>query len=110
MQDLQVDSNAEVQRHLRSRSCASGRSAALPSAATVENVEEKFGGFRIHVSHANDAIRGRIELANEEALHTCEVCGQPGTLREGDWIKTLCDEHAGARGARDDSRDIGRNR
>lgn len=24
------------------------------------------------------------------------ICGQPGTLREGDWIKTLCDEHADA--------------
>jgi hypothetical protein len=49
----------------------------------------------------NDAIRQRIEAAKQESFHTCEVCGQPGTLREGDWIKTLCDEHARACGVND---------
>jgi hypothetical protein len=24
----------------------------------------------------------------------CEVCGKLGQLREGGWIKTLCDQHA----------------
>jgi hypothetical protein len=67
----------------------------------ILQVKEKFGGLRIHVNHANDAIRQRIEAAIQESFHTCEVCGQPGTLREGTWIKTLCDEHAGAGGARD---------
>jgi hypothetical protein len=32
--------------------------------------------------------------AKVESLHTCEVCGQPGTRRYGSWIRTLCDEHA----------------
>jgi len=32
------------------------------------------------------------EAAKDESFHTCEVCGQSGTPREGDWIKTLCDE------------------
>jgi hypothetical protein len=44
-------------------------------------VKEKFGGLR-------------IETAVHESFHTCEVCGQPGELREDSWIKTLCDEHA----------------
>ena len=43
----------------------------------------------------------RIEGAKEESFHICEVCGQLGTLREGQWIKTLCDDRAGARGARE---------
>jgi hypothetical protein len=60
----------------------------------ILQVKEKFGGLRIHVNHANDAIRQRIETAIQESLHTCEVCGQPGRLREEGWIKTLCDEHA----------------
>jgi len=64
----------------------------------VLQVKEKFGGLRIHVNHANDAIRQRIEAAIQESFHSCEVCGQPGKLREGDWIKTLCDEHASALG------------
>jgi hypothetical protein len=45
-------------------------------------------------NHANDAIRQRIEAAEMESFHTCDVCGQPGERREVHWIKTLCDEHA----------------
>jgi hypothetical protein len=64
----------------------------------VPQVKEKFGGLRIHVTYANDAIRQRIEAAKEESFGTCEVCLQTGTLREGDWIKTLCEEPASASG------------
>jgi hypothetical protein len=68
----------------------------------VVQVKEKFGGLRFHVNGVNDAIRQRIRTAQEESLHTCEVCGQPGKRREGGWIKTLCDEHAAsANGARE---------
>jgi hypothetical protein len=52
--------------------------------------------LRIHVNYANDAIRQRIETAIQECFHTREVCRQPGQWREGQWIKTLCDEHASA--------------
>jgi hypothetical protein len=68
----------------------------------VLQVKEKFGGLRFYVNHANDAIRQRIEAAIQESFHTCEVCGQPGKLREGDWIKTLCDEHAASGQEADD--------
>jgi hypothetical protein len=68
----------------------------------VLQVKEKFGGLRFYVNcRGNDAIRQRIGIAADESFHTCEVCGQPGTLREGRWIKTLCDLHdAGKSGAR----------
>jgi len=47
-------------------------------------VKEKFGGLRFYVNcRRNEAIRQRIEAAIQESFHTCEVCGQPGTLREG---------------------------
>jgi hypothetical protein len=60
----------------------------------VLQVKEKFGGLRFYVnSRRNEAIRQRIGIAADESFHTCEVCGQPGTLREDRWIKTLCDEH-----------------
>jgi hypothetical protein len=65
----------------------------------VLQVKEKFGGLRFNVNHANDAIRQRIGTAADESFCTCEVCGQPGKLREDGWIKTLCDEHANAYGA-----------
>jgi hypothetical protein len=60
----------------------------------VLQVKEKFGGMRIHVNHANDAIRRRIEAGEQEYSLTCEVCGKPGKLRERRSIKTLCDEDA----------------
>jgi hypothetical protein len=61
----------------------------------VLQVKEKFGGLRFYVNcRRNDAIRQRILAAIEESFHTCEVCGQPGKLRENGLIKTLCDEHA----------------
>jgi hypothetical protein len=59
----------------------------------VLQVKEKFGGLRFYVNHASDAIRQRIEVAEEESFHTCEICGRPGNQREGAWSKTLCDLH-----------------
>jgi hypothetical protein len=59
----------------------------------VTQVKEKFGGLRFYVNHKSDAIDQRIEAATEEASRTCEVCGQPGKMRQGRCIKTLCDEH-----------------
>jgi len=62
--------------------------------------KEKFGGLRIHLNHANDAIRQGLDAAREESLHTA-ICGELGKWREGDWIKTRCDEHRVAPGARE---------
>jgi hypothetical protein len=60
----------------------------------VLQVKEKFGGLRFYVNcRENVAIDGRIGLAMQESLRTCEICGQPGILRQGRCIKTLCDEH-----------------
>jgi hypothetical protein len=62
----------------------------------VLQVKQKFGEPRFYVSHRRtDAIQQRIEAAQLESLRTCEVCGQPGSRREGDWSPVVCDEHAG---------------
>jgi len=67
----------------------------------VLQVKEKFGGLRFYVNCRKEgAIRQRIGIATDESFHTCEVCGQPGTLREGRSIRTLCDEHGSAHGGR----------
>ena len=69
----------------------------------VLQVKEKFGGLRFYVNcRRNEAIRQRIGIAGDESFRTCEICGQPGTLRERRSIKTLCDEHnASEPGARE---------
>ncbi len=46
------------------------------------------------VDEALEAISAAEELAEARAMHTCEVCGEPGLLRRGSWMQTLCDEHA----------------
>lgn len=59
----------------------------------VLQVKQKLGGLRVHINHSTKVIRNRIEAAQLKSLRTCEVCGQPGSRREGDWICTACDEH-----------------
>jgi hypothetical protein len=67
---------------------------ASSSQFEVLQVKEKFGGLRFYVNcRRNEAIRQRIGIAADESFRTCEICGQPGTLREARCIKTLCDEH-----------------
>jgi hypothetical protein len=59
-------------------------------------VKEKFGGLRIYtedtlISDTED-VHEIIRVAEDKAWKTCEYCGQPGKLRGGNWLKTLCDE------------------
>jgi hypothetical protein len=60
---------------------------------TVEQVKEKFGGLRFYYSGGDSFIDGLVSMAEVWACDTCEVCGNPGTLRDLPWMKTLCDEH-----------------
>lgn len=56
-------------------------------------VKEKFGGLRFYYEGGDEHIHGMVRMAESWASVTCEVCGKPGQLRSGGWIKTLCDEH-----------------
>jgi hypothetical protein len=57
-------------------------------------VKEKFGGLRIYVSDHTPEVDQLIAEAERKSFETCEVCGNPGDLRGGGWLKTLCGEHA----------------
>lgn len=77
-------------------------------------LKEKLGGMRAYHSVDReacgdalaDAIRAKVrplvEAAEIAALKTCSVCGEPGELRRGGWIRTLCDAHARERERHDD--------
>jgi len=56
-------------------------------------IKEKFGGLRFYYNGGDDACRHYVEFAEAMSYKTCEVCGNIGEVREGGWIKTLCDEH-----------------
>jgi hypothetical protein len=59
----------------------------------VLQVKQTFGGLRFYTNLSSEAIRERINAAGLESVRTCQVCGQPGRLREHGWIKIVCDEH-----------------
>lgn len=59
----------------------------------ASQVKEKYGGLRFYMTHTSDEIEDLIQVAEVEADKTCEWCGEPGTLRNGGWMVTLCDKH-----------------
>jgi hypothetical protein len=59
----------------------------------IFDVKEKFGGLRFYINNGSKEIFNRIERAEIESTTICEVCGEPGKLRNHSWIKTLCDTH-----------------
>jgi hypothetical protein len=64
----------------------------VPQVVAVQ-VKEKFGGLRFYYEGGDDHISGMVRMAESWAANTCEECGAPGTVRQGGWIRTLCDEH-----------------
>lgn len=68
-------------------------------------IKEKFGGLRYYISAPPGCdvkkvaqIRDLIDAAEEASFHTCEVCGQPGSMDQtGGWMKTLCPVHIAKR-------------
>ena len=59
----------------------------------VQQVKEKFGTLRFYAP-GNDRIYHLISLAEWLSAETCEDCGRYGKIREGGWIRTLCDKCA----------------
>ena len=64
----------------------------LPEGFEIIQVKEKFGSLRVYPNYDNEKIYDRINQAEKEASETCESCGKPGELKEGGWMRTLCEE------------------
>lgn len=56
-------------------------------------VKEKFGGLRFYINSAPDEVHKLIREAEDKSYEICEQCGEPGEMRKGGWIVTLCDKH-----------------
>ena len=58
----------------------------------VEQVKEKYGGLRFYVNVYMDDVENLIREYEMKSFAVCEVCGQPGELRDDrHWLVTLCD-------------------
>lgn len=58
---------------------------------TLMTVKEKFGKLRVYMDHSTPSLELAIDLAERISGRTCEKCGNVGTLRNNDWLRTLCD-------------------
>lgn len=72
----------------------------------VRQVQEEYAGLYFDALPSVDCssperFREAVDEGEREAGRTCEVCGRYGSMmRQGDWLITLCDDDARARGAR----------
>jgi hypothetical protein len=63
-------------------------------------VKEKFGTLRFYMEGEDSRMLDLIQEAERQSASTCEMCGIQGRLREGGWLKTLCDWCAAKRDRR----------
>ena len=63
-------------------------------------IKEKYGTLRAYYIIKTDAkftnadyqmVENAIDQAEKESETTCEDCGKEGELRDGGWMRTLCD-------------------
>ena len=62
----------------------------------ASQVKEKFGGLRFYIEPHDestyDEVCECISEAEEKSYKICEICGKPGELRSGGWLRTTCDK------------------
>lgn len=58
----------------------------------IHQIKEKFAGLRVYLNFYNTEVRSLIERAEEEAEHTCEICGTKENvgMTVNGWLTTKC--------------------
>lgn len=59
----------------------------------ITQAKEKHGELSVNYAGGDTYAGGLIDMAEALSAHTCEVCGKPGQLSEGDVLRTRCTEH-----------------
>lgn len=68
----------------------------------ILQIKEKFGGLRFYARPVFEEVKPLVLAAEERAYRTCEICGQPGELRDKlAWWSTLCEDHFAEQRARE---------
>jgi hypothetical protein len=63
----------------------------------IFQIKEKWGGLRIYTNVMNKKVDKKLLEIMKKSYYICEDCGNPGNLRAGERMKTLCDKHANGR-------------
>ncbi len=88
-----IENGQEVHEHWRKEYELNKLEPKLIPSFQAIQIKEKFGTLRFYYSGGDEYISGIINFAENMSGEICEVCGNKGKLRNGSWIKTLCDEH-----------------
>jgi hypothetical protein len=83
---------ANIQHHIDWQNKNHEKHPVVEQVIAVQ-IKEKFGGLRFYYDGGDEKIQGMVRMAESWAAHTCEECGAPGKMRNGGWIRTLCDHH-----------------
>lgn len=60
----------------------------------IQQIKQKLGGLRVHMSHHVPQIQGIISMAETMSYFVCEVCGNhAGHRNVRGWLTALCDTH-----------------
>ena len=59
----------------------------------VVQVKEKFGTLHFYVNNSTDIMDDVISYAENRSAFICELCGKDGSLNDGPWFETRCEEH-----------------
>lgn len=59
----------------------------------ITQAKEKHGELSVLYAGGDRYADGLIDMAEALSAHTCELCGKPGQLSEGDVLRTRCTEH-----------------
>jgi hypothetical protein len=63
----------------------------IPTQLVFTQIKEKFGTLTVYSAGGDEYCRGAIDMAEGLSSRICEDCGNPGKIRPGGWIRTLCD-------------------
>lgn len=72
----------------------------------IRQIKEKFGALRFYYGTSGldeartQVLRELVSRAERNSQELCENCGRPRQSRRNDWILTLCDACAQAKGYR----------
>jgi hypothetical protein len=61
-----------------------------PRQLVAVQVKEKFGSLRLYTFGGDDYTDGVERMAESMSAHTCEGCGNLGSMNRDGWIKCLC--------------------
>lgn len=64
---------------------------AQPKPPKFTQIKEKFGTLRVYLDGYSFHSDRVVRVAEAASAVVCEWCGEPGEMRSGSWLLTLCD-------------------